>query len=348
MKFDYTIQKNKSKHKVPARYEEHYCTFISWPCVGDSEIDLFRKEIVNFAKTVSKYEKVIIIADPLDSENVKKECEDFSTIWEIPNDMSWIRDNGPIFVRNSKNEIVAIHYEFNGWGDKYRPYEKVRKIPSFIAKKLNIECFKSNLIVEGGGVSFDGDDTVITTEQMLMNKNRNSKFSRNSIEHELELTLGIKKVIWLKKGLVEDIGTDGHVDCVVEYVAPGKIIAQGVHDKNNPNYEILKNNMEILNKEKDAKGRKLDIIEMPYLPYFPEKYKGDFFVSPYTNYYIVNNAILVPKVNPKTDDFAYQIIEKIYPKRKIEPVDSFYQAIGGGGPGCLTQQLPIGNNISIS
>ena len=342
------MKNNKTAYKVPARFEEHYCTFISWPCIGDTEIDLFKKEMLDFAKTVSKYEKVIIIADPSDIDDVRKKCEEFSIIWEMPNDMSWIRDNGPIFVRNLDNEVTAIHYEFNGWGDKFYPYNKVRKIPLLIAKKLNIECIKSKLILEGGGVSFDGDGTAITTEQMLMNKNRNGNFSRESIERELELTLGIKKVIWLKKGLVEDIGTDGHVDCVVEYVAPGKVIVQGVHDRQNPNYEILKKNMEILYKENDAKKRKLDIIEMPYLPYFTKKYKGDCLVSPYTNYYIVNNAILVPKVDPKTDDLAYKIIEKIYPKRTIEPVDSFFQAIGGGGPGCVTQQLPIGDNISIN
>ena len=333
--------------KVPGRFEEHACTFITWPCKGDKELNKFRKEIKSIVEIISKYEKVIIIADPNDKKNVETLCGNFADIWIIPTDMSWIRDNGPIFVKNNYNEVSAIHYKFNGWGNKFFPYNKVINLPSKIAKNLKINCIRSNLIVEGGGISFDGDNTLITTEQMLMNKNRNFNFNRKEIENELYRTLGIEKVIWLKKGLVEDIGTDGHVDCVVEYIEPGKVFAQTIYDRSNPNYEILKDNFNTLKNEKDAKERKLEIIEMPYLPYFSEKYDGDFYVSPYTNYYIINNAILVPKVDPKMDDSAYKIIQQVFPKRNIIPVQSFYQAIGGGGPGCVTQQLPTSNNVIL-
>ena len=197
----------------------------------------------------SRYEKVILIVNPEDLNNAQEQCSDFADMWSIPTDMSWIRDNGPIFIRNNNNEIAAVHFRFNGYGNKFIPYEKVKNIPRLIAKKLNIQCFTSNLIVEGGGVSFDGEATVITTEQMLMNVNRNANFTKKQIEMELYNTLGIEKVIWLKKGLVEDKDTDGHVDCVVEYIAPGKIIAQTVHEKNNPNYELLKDNLKALNEE---------------------------------------------------------------------------------------------------
>lgn len=341
------MKPNKFNFNVPGRFEEHFCTFVTWPCKGDKEIDLFRKEIASVIKVISKYEKTIIIADPEDFDNAKELCSDFADTWSIPTDMSWIRDNGPIFIRNKKNEVAAVHFKFNGYGNKFTPHEKVQKVPQIIADKLNIQCFSSNLIVEGGGVSFDGQGTLITTEQMLMNSNRNSNFTRKEIENELRNTLGIEKVIWLKKGLVEDKDTDGHVDCVVEYITPGKIIAQTVHEKNNPNYELLQDNLKILNNATDAKGRKLEIVEMPYLPYFPKLYKGNSYVSPYTNYYIVNNAILVPEVDPKLDHLGYKIIEDIFPKRDIVPIPAFYQSINGGGPGCITQQLPTGNNISF-
>ena len=341
------MRHNNSNFKVPGRFEKHECTFITWPCKGDKEIDLLREEIINMIRIISKYEKVILIIDPDDYLNAARECENYAEIWTMPTDVSWIRDNGPIFVKNDNNEVAAIHYKFNGWGKKFLPYDKVMNIPSLIAKKLNITCFKSRLIVEGGGVSFDGEGTVITTEQMLMNKNRNSSFTRKEIEKELDLTLGIKKVIWLKNGLVEDWGTDGHVDCIVEYISPGKIFVQTVNNKSNPNYNLLKENFEIIKKVKDARGRSLEVIEMPYLPYFSQKYNGEYYVSPYINYYIVNNAILVPEVDPKIDDAAYKIISNAFPDRDIVPIPSFYQAIGGGGPGCMTQQLPAGSNIGV-
>ena len=333
--------------RVPGRFEDHECTFITWPCFTDLEIDNFEKEISIFVKKLSKYEKVIIISDPLNYEKAKKYCKNNSSIWSIPTDWSWIRDNGPIFTVSKKNQIEATHFNFNGWGGKYSPCRTVKDMPKLLLEKLGIKRQTSNLILEGGGVTFDGKGTMVTTEQMLLNKNRNPSYSKKDIENEVKKLLGIEKVIWLKKGLFEDKSTDGHVDCVAEYLAPGKILMQTIYNKKNPNYEILKNNFKIIQNETDAMGNKLEIIEMPYLPYFSNKYINNIYTSPYTNYYVANGVIMVPEVDIKLDHKAYKIIEQIYPKRDIIPVPSFYQAIGGGGPGCITQQLPKVNNEKI-
>ena len=130
-------------------------------------------------------------------------------------------------------------------------------------------------------------------------------------------------------------------------LAPGKLLVQTVYDKNNPNYELLKDNLKILKNENDAQGNKLEIIEMPYLPYFPKLYNNTQYVSPYTNYYVANKSILVPEVDPQLDDKAYKLIQNIYTERTIVPIPAFYQAIGGGGPGCITQQLPKSTNTSV-
>ena len=334
--------------KVPGRFEEHECTFITWPCKNsDLEIINLEKEIVIFAKALSKYEKVIIISDPSAYDKALKYCKEFSLVWSIPTDFSWIRDNGPIFIKNDKGEVAGIHFKFNGWGNKFEKCEAIKELPKYLLKKLQIERITSDLILEGGGVTFDGQGTMITTEQMLMNKNRNAKFSKSQIEKEVKDLLGIQKVIWLKKGLIEDEGTDGHVDCVAEYLAPQKLLVQTIYDKNNHNYELLKVNLEILQTERDAQGNKLNIVEMPYLPYFPQLYNGTQYVSPYTNYYVANNSVLVPEVDPKLDEKAYKLIQDIYVDRTIVPIPAFYQAIGGGGPGCITQQLPMGINIDV-
>ena len=240
-----------------------------------------------------------------------------------------------------------MHFKFNGWGNKFEKCESIKELPKILLEKLKIKRFTSDLILEGGGVSFDGQGTMITTEQMLMHKNRNAAFSKLHIEKEVKDLLGIQKVICLKKGLVEDEGTDGHVDCVAEYLAPQKVLVQTVYDKNNPNYELLKINLEILKTENDAQGNKLEIIEMPYLPYFPQLYNNAQYVSPYTNYYVANNSVLVPEVDPELDEKAYKLIQDIYKDRTIVPIPAFYQAIGGGGPGCITQQLPKNINTSV-
>ena len=333
--------------RVPGRFEEHECTFITWPCFTDLEINNFEKEIVSFVKKLSIYEKVVIISDPSNYKKAHQYCNDIASIFSISTDWSWIRDNGPIFVKNEDESIEGIHFNFNAWGEKYSPCKAVKEMPRLLLEKIKIKRNFSNLILEGGGVTFDGKGTMVTTEQMLLNKNRNSNYTKKDIENEVNKLLGIEKVIWLKKGLFEDKGTDGHVDCVAEYLAPGKILIQTIYDKSNPNFEILKENYNIINNETDASGNKLEIIEMPYLPYFSKLYKNNVYVSPYTNYYVANGSVMVPEVDVNLDKKAYKIIEKIYPEREICPVQAFYQAIGGGGPGCITQQLPKGNNAKI-
>ena len=181
--------------RVPGRFEDHECTFITWPCSTDLEIDNFEKEIIFFTKKLSVYEKVIIITDPSNYKKANKYCGNFAKIWSIKTDWSWIRDNGPIFTKKSNNEIEAVHFNFNCWGNKYKPCKSVKEMPETLLKILNVKFYKSDLILEGGGVTFDGKGTMITTEQMLLNRNRNPKFSKKSIEKEVQKLLGIKKVI---------------------------------------------------------------------------------------------------------------------------------------------------------
>jgi len=333
--------------RVPGRFEDHECTFITWPCYTDLETKKFEEEIVSFIKNLSVYEKIIVISDPSNYINAKNSCGNYASIFSIPTDWSWIRDNGPIFIKNDEEKIEAVHFSFNSWGGKYSPCKLVKDMPKLLLEKLKIKRHSSNLILEGGGVTFDGIGTMITTEQMLLNKNRNPKYEKKDIEKEVKELLGIEKVIWLKKGLYEDKSTDGHVDCVAEYLAPGKILIQTIYDKNNPNYEILKENLAIIKNETDALGNKLEIVEMPYLPYYSKKYKNNIYVSPYTNYYIANGVVMVPEVDSSMDEKAYKIIEQIYTDRLIVPTKAYYQAIGGGGPGCITQQLPKGLNAEL-
>ena len=282
--------------KVPGRFEDHECTFITWPC-KDSDLEIFNyeNEIVIFAEKLSKFEKVVVIADPSNFEKAFKKCKHFALIWSIPTDFSWIRDNGPIFIKNDKEEVAGVHFKFNGWGNKFEKCESIKELPKILLEKLKINRFTSDLILEGGGVSFDGQGTMITTEQMLMHKNRNATFSKSQIEKEVKDLLGIQKVIWLKKGLVEDEGTDGHVDCVAEYLAPQKVLVQTVYDKNNPNYELLKINLEIL-KAKNMMRREINWKSLKCLtfPTFRNSIKilNTFPLTPTTMWQIILSSCL--------------------------------------------------------
>ncbi len=192
----------------------------------------------------------------------------------------------------------------------------------------------------------DGVGTLITTEQVMRNANRYSGFTRADVERKLHEYLGIESVIWLGMGLVEDTETDGHVDNVVEFVAPGVALVQTVRDQSNPNHDLLQDNIRRLANSRDATGQNLEIIEMEVLPYQISS-GGKPLAIPYTNAYVLNGAVIAPQVDPKLDDQGYKILEQAYPGRTIVPAPGFWQAVGGGGIGCITQQVPAGQPMAF-
>ncbi|MBW2716440.1 MAG: agmatine deiminase family protein, partial [Deltaproteobacteria bacterium] len=243
---------------------------------------------------------------------------------------------------------AMVNFEFNGWGGRYE-YDNCNASPIRIAEWLDMRRFDAPFILEGGGFSVDGEGTLITTEQFLLNPNRNATMSRDEIESGLHDYLGVDKVIWLKGGLVEDKGTDGHSDNVVQFVAPGVALLQTTPDRNNPNFELCKENLRRLREARDAKGRKLEIIEMPTLPYTKEITNPNIghdrptrYPVPYVNFYPVNGALIVPMLGGPEDEAALPILEKAHPERVIVPVPSTAMAADGGGVGCVTQQQPAG------
>jgi len=329
---------------MPARFDTHARTLITWPPIEEevgTDVPGFRNETESMARAIAKFEPVTILTDPKDIMDVTQRCGSFADIFEVPVDASWIRDNGPIFVRNDRGEVAGVHFGFNGWGGR-AVCEQTRKMPSQIVRRLGMQCFSTPFIGEGGGMSVDGEGTLITTEQNMRNVNRYAGMSRDTIEKYLHDYLGIEKVIWLALGLYEDAATDGHVDNVVEYVAPGRVLVQVVKDKSNPNFDLLQENLARLKKARDAKGRQLEIIEMDVLPYSKDA-NGNRCAIPYTNAYVVNEGIIAPEVDPKLDDRGFEILQQAFPGREIATCRSEWQAVGGGGIGCMTQQVPTSN-----
>ena len=267
----------------------------------------------------------------------KKLLDSKIEIIELKIDDCWARDSGATFLLNDKNKLGGIDWEFNGWG-KFKPYDSDNKVAKFMIENSSADYFKNQMILEGGSIHVDGEGTLLTTEQCLLNKNRNPKLSKKEIEKNLKEYLNIKKIIWLKNGT--DEGTDGHVDNIACFVKPGTVLALSCKDKNDPFYEKMHENLEILKSTTDSKGRELNIIEleMSYKRLIP----NDDEPSSYINFYIANKGIVMPSFEDEKADYnAKTIVQSIFPDRKIITINGIDISMGGGNVHCITQQQPI-------
>jgi agmatine deiminase len=226
-----------------------------------------------------------------------------------------------------------VQFGFNAWGEKFTPYADDAQFATRVLETLGEpRRDATHFVLEGGSIAVDGEGTLITTEQCLFEQHRNPRLSREEIEAELRTHLGVERVIWLGRGLVEDDDTDGHVDNICAFVAPGKVVLQTVTDAGNPNYEHCQENLRRL---RDAG---LEVVEVPWLPYVAGEHPP--VVVPYVNYYICNGGLIVPTRGEETDAEALALLASLYPGREAVAVAGETLALGGGGVHCITQQVP--------
>ncbi|RCX19956.1 agmatine deiminase [Anaerobacterium chartisolvens] len=329
---------------MPPEWSEHMGTLMEWPikeALWPEPFEEVLEAFANTAKSIAQFEPVIMIARPELAEQAQRLCGGGIKILEMLHDDSWMRDNGPTFVINSRGELSGINWRFNAWGGKY-PFNYDDMVAFKVLNCLEIPCFDAPLIMEGGSIHVDGEGTVLTTEQCLLNANRNPHMNKDQIEDMLKKYLGAKKIIWLKNGLYGD-DTDGHIDNVACFAGPGKVIVQISSDKNNPNYERSAENLEILKGCTDAQGRFLEIIEIEQPG--EELYDGAYLTLSYINFYFVNGGIILPVFGGKhseTDSNAKNVLQRAFPDRRIVAVDGMPIARGGGNVHCITQQMPRG------
>jgi len=331
---------------MPAEWEKHERTFIEWP-VKDSLVwpENYKevcKGYTEVAKSISEFEIVTIIVNEDTAEEANKMCGSFAEIITIPHNDAWVRDNGPTFVLNEEKEIAAINWIFNAWGEKYKPYNLDNRVATKVLETYNVPKLDAQIVLEGGSIHVDGDGTLLTTEQCLLNPNRNPHLTREQIEEVVVKYLNVTKIIWLKRGLFGD-ETDGHIDNIACFARPGVVIIQACHDTEDPNYDITRETLEVLQQSTDAKGRMLEIIEIPQPPI--RFYKEARLTLSYLNFYLVNNGIILPVFGgdaTETDKLAVDILQKCYPSRKIVTIDGMPLIKEGGNVHCITQQMPAG------
>ena len=333
-------------YHMPAEWERHDAIWLSWPYDRDSfpEIDRVEKAYVSLIKAIHNSETVnLLVTD----ETMKTRVVDLLKnagvnlqllrLHQIDYADVWFRDYGPTFVVNrASNKLAMVAWIFNAWGEKYTSLMKDSGIPCLINEDLKLECFQPGIVLEGGSIDVNGKGTVLTTEQCLLNRNRNPQLSRAEIESYLHEYLGTNKVIWLKEGIAGD-DTDGHVDDVARFVGPNTVLCAYEEDVADENYGVLKENYEILCASLDQDGNELRVIKLP-MPGFV----GDDERLPasYTNFYIGNSVVLVPTFGHKNDLKATRIIQEAIPDRRVVGINCRELVYGLGTIHCISQQQP--------
>ncbi len=309
---------------------------MGWPCrteLWGETMEQARADYAAVANAVAAFEPVTMIAgSSADAAMARAACAAAVEVVELPLDDSWLRDCGPIYVLGDDGARIAVHFRFNAWGEKFSPWDRDAAVGRLIAERLGDEVREAPLVLEGGSILTDGEGTLLTTEQCLLNPNRNPSLSREQIEALLREHLGVESVVWLGQGLVEDRDTDGHVDLIAAFTRPGHVLLQSVPEEN-PNFENCVENRARM----EAAG--LEVTELPYLPYV--EVAGEAVAAGYLNFYICNRAVIVPVADADTDSEALRLIAAAYPGREVVAVSGPVLAYGGGGPHCITQQVPV-------
>jgi agmatine deiminase len=257
-----------------------------------------------------------------------------------PTNDAWCRDHGPIFVQrvhDGQVEQALVDWGYNSWGNKYPPFDLDDAIPARIGETLGIRVFRPGMVLEGGSIDVNGDGTLLTTEACLLNPNRNPDLSREEIERHLREYLGVVKVLWLGDGIVGD-DTDGHIDDIARFVNPTTVVAAVEDDPGDENFETLQENLRRLEDMADQDGRLLEVVPLPMPP--PVYYEGERLPASYTNFYIANEVVLVPAYDPARDEVASNVLQSLFPARRVILIESRDLVWGLGSFHCVTQQWP--------
>jgi agmatine deiminase len=321
--------------------DPHERTLVAWPCRPElwrGRLQEGRLAVAELVRAVARFEPVSLLARPEDVEAADDLVGGPGVeVVEMPLDDSWLRDTGPIWVTDAHRRL-ALDFRFNGWGGKYLPHDTDDRIPERWCARTGEPRRRIDLVLEGGAVAVDGAGTLVTTEQCLLNPNRNPQLNRAQLEEVLRDALGVSTIVWLPFG-IDDRDTDGHVDLVTACIEPGRWLFQGCDDPTDPEHERLGISRRCLVGARDAAGRSIEVVDLPVLPYV--ELEGERLPVPYVNLYLCNGAVIVPVTGHPADDDALATIARSFPARTVVPVPGEWLAFGGGGPHCMTQQVPV-------
>jgi agmatine deiminase len=333
---------------MPAEWEPHSAVWLSWPHDRESFPYLEEAEaaFANFIREVHESEPVqlLVLDESMEARaeallrvrgvalsRVRFHLHDYADIW--------FRDYGPSFVVNrSAKQLAMTKWNFNAWGNKYEALRKDNGVPYWMNNSLKLPLFESRIVMEGGSFEVNGCGTLMTTEQCLLNPNRNPQLGRKEIEEHLSDYLGVRHFVWLHEGIAGD-DTDGHIDDIARFVNPTTVLCARQSDESDPDHEVLEENFRLLEAATDQDGNKLRVVPLP-VPGWVGDEEQDRLPASYANFYIGNTKVLVPLFDVENDAAALEVIQSAFPDRKVVGINARYLVYGLGTFHCMTQQQP--------
>lgn len=329
--------------RMPAEWEPHARCWMAWPCHQQTwaaiGLDKARQAYARVANAIAQFEPVTMLVNPGDEPEARALLAPSIRLFSLPINDSWTRDTGPTFLVNPQGQLAGVDWIHNAWGGNYADCSLDNQIAAHLIHETQAQYFHAPLVMEGGSFHVDGEGTLLTSRECLLNANRNPQLSQAEIEDALKQYLGIKTIIWLNRGLEGD-ETDGHIDEIACFVGPARVLALVTTDKQDVNYDRLQENLAILRQSKDARGRSLEVIpiEQP-----PATYLGATRLTlSYINFYLANQGLVIPAFGyPDYDAAAYACFQRLFPGYRICQIEALDVFAGGGGIHCITQQEPF-------
>ena len=359
-----TLDPREDGYCMPGEFAPHSKTWMLWPERPDNWRENAAPAQLAFsevAKAISQFEPVVMGVNPTQLENARAMLPAYVRVDEIANDDSWMRDCGPTFVVNNSGQVRGIDWIFNAWGGLnsglYYPWDRDNAVPQKVFESEGMDRYQAPIVLEGGSIHVDGEGTLITTEECLLNPNRNPGLSREEIESVLMKYLNVSKIIWLGAGVFND-ETSGHVDNLCCFLRPGVVALTWTDDQNDPQYRISQDAYHRLELAVDACGRKLVVhkLQQPNPVIITEveangvvasegskpRHAGDRMAASYVNFYLCNQGTVVPMFDDPHDQAVLDTLQRLMPDRKVTGVPAREILLGGGNIHCITQQQPMG------
>jgi agmatine deiminase len=347
---------------MPGEFEPHSGCWMAWPERPDNwrmGAKPAQEAYAAVAEAIAASEPVTMAVSDAQFENCRSMLPPEVRVVEISADDAWIRDHGPTFVVNANVGRRGVDWRFNAWGGTegglYFPWDRDDRVAAKVLEIEGADRYRAPIVLEGGAIHVDGEGTVLTTEECLLNPNRNPELSKQQIERVLLDYLGAEKVLWLGAGVFED-ETDGHVDNLACFARPGVVLMSWTDDEDDPQHQISRDARGRLEAATDAGGRPLEVVLLPSpgpLQISAEEAQGvdaaegtvprragDRLAASYVNFYLGNSRIVYPLLDPRHDEEAATILRRVFPEREVVGVPAREILLGGGNIHCITQQVP--------
>ena len=349
-------------YRMPGEFEPHTGCWMAWPERPDNwrlGAGPAQEAYAAVAEAINASDPVTVAVSDRQYENCRSMLSPSVRVVEITTDDAWIRDMGPSFLIDGHGGLRGVDWHFNAWGGLegglYSPWDQDDRAARKVLEVERADRYRAPIVLEGGSIHTDGEGTVLTTEECLLNHNRNPSLSREEIERTVLEYLGAERMIWLGAGVYND-ETNGHVDNLACFARPGVVLLSYSDDESDPQHAISRDALERLEASTDARGRQIEVVRIPspgpltisaeeaggveVVPGTLPRLEGDRLAASYANFFIASTRIVFPLLDERHDEQAAEILRGCFPDREVVGVPAREILLGGGNVHCITQQVP--------